>query len=312
MTDHTTGDTTPHRPGPLPTAPFGSTGHQSTRIIFGGAALGAMSQESADRTMEQVHALGINHLDTAASYGESELRLAPYLRTHRREVFLATKTEHRTGSEARAELERSLERLGVDSVDLIQLHNLVEDDEWTTAFGADGAVAALDQARAEGLCRFIGVTGHGVRIPSMHRRSLAEFAFDSVLFPYNHSLMTIGQYRDDAEALIEECARRGVAMQTIKSVARRRWTNDDDPHYSWYEPLFDAGAVANAVHFVLGREIDGGHQLFLNSPSDVRLLDAVAAAASAGGSVPDEAALARDREAHGIVPLFDGVELERI
>ncbi|HEY4331809.1 MAG TPA: aldo/keto reductase, partial [Ilumatobacteraceae bacterium] len=167
------------------TRPFGRTGHESFRVIFGAAALGGMRQDRADRVLETVHTSPINHLDTAASYGESELRLRPFLADHRAEYFLATKTGERTGTGARRELEKSLERMGVDSVDLVQLHNLVEPDEWETAHGAGGAVEALAAARDEGLVRFIGVTGHGTRIADMHLRSLAEFEFDSVLLPYN-------------------------------------------------------------------------------------------------------------------------------
>ena len=169
----------------LSTTAFGATGHQSTRVLFGAAALGGMSQSRADATLATVRARGINHIDTAASYGESELRLAPFLADHRDEFFLATKPGERSGDAARRQLEASLERLGVGQVDLIQLHNLVEDDDWDTAFADDGAVAALFAARDEGLCRFVGVTGHGLRIPSMHIRSLGEAPFASVLFPWN-------------------------------------------------------------------------------------------------------------------------------
>src|SRR5438045_2857415 len=166
-------------------APFGSTGHKSTRTIFGAAALGSVTQAEADRTLELILEHGVNHLDTAADYGDSELRLAPWLAQHRDRFFLATKTGERSGTGARASLERSLERLGVDRVDLIQLHNLVEEGDWEQAHAPGGAVEALARARDEGLTRFIGVTGHGTRIPGMHFRSLERFDFDSVLFPYN-------------------------------------------------------------------------------------------------------------------------------
>ena len=169
--------------------PFGHTGHESSRVIFGAAALGGMSQERADATLAQIDAAGVNHIDTAASYGASEDRLQPFLAQHRDRFFLATKTGEREGDAARAELERSLARMGVDQIDLIQLHNLVEPDEWDLAFAPDGAVAALDAARSEGLVRFIGVTGHGLRIAGMHLRSLERFEFDSVLLPYNRSLL---------------------------------------------------------------------------------------------------------------------------
>lgn len=291
----------------IPTAPFGSTGHHSTRTIFGAAALGAMSEDRAAATLEVVSRSGVNHIDTAASYGESELRLRPWLADHRSEVFLATKTGDRDGASARASLERSLERLGVESVDLIQLHNLVEEDEWQTAFAGGGAVEALTQARSEGLCRFIGVTGHGTRIPAMHLRSLDAFPFDSVLFPYNHSMMADEAYRRDAEQLIATCAERNVAVQTIKSIARRRWPPGVEPRHSWYQPIEDGEAIVRAVHYVLGRP-----GLFLNTSSNAGLLPAVLAAAETVEGVPTDAAMEADRLELGITPLFDGAELERI
>ena len=192
----------------LPLAPFGRTGHQSTRVIFGAAALGSMTQDRADATLAAVAASGINHIDTAASYGESEDRLLPWLADHRAEVFLATKTGERRGADARAELERSLIRMGVDQVDMIQLHNLVEPDEWEVAFGTDGAVAALDATRSEGLVRFIGVTGHGLRIAGMHLRSLERFDFDAVLLPYNFTMRQNPDYRADLDRLQALCAER--------------------------------------------------------------------------------------------------------
>jgi len=290
----------------LPTQAFGSTGHLSTRTIFGAAALGSMGEERAATALDVVKELGINHIDTAASYGESELRLAPWLAHHRQDVFLATKTGDRDGSGARASLERSLTRMGVDQVDLIQLHNLVEEDDWAEAHRPGGAVEALVQARDEGLCRFIGVTGHGTRIAGMHLRSLNEFAYDSVLFPYNYVLMTDSNYRRDVVQLLARCEEQGVAAQTIKSVARRRWA-PGEIGFSWYEPLNDPEAIERAVHYVLGQR-----QLFLNTSSDARLLRATVAAATNIDGVPDDAAMEADRLSQNITALFDGAELERI
>lgn len=287
---------------------FGRTGHESTRVVFGAAALGGMRQERADEVLATVAELGINHIDTAAGYGESELRLAPWLAAHRHEVFLATKTGERTADAARRQLERSLERMAVDRVDLIQLHNLVEPDEWETAMGPGGALEALVAARDEGLVRFIGVTGHGTRIPGMHLRSLERFPFDSVLFPYNATMMAGAAYRADVEALLEVCAARGVAVQTIKSVAQRRWSDDDaGPRHSWYRPLPPGEALARAVAYVLGRP-----QLFLNSSSDARLLRPIVAAAEAGRPAPSDEDMAAVIAEAGMVPLFDGDALERI
>ena len=289
--------------------PFGRTGHDSTRVIFGGAALSSMSQDRADRLLPVLLEFGVNHIDVAASYGDAELRVAPWLAAHRDRFFLATKTGERTGAAARAELERSLERMGVDRVDLIQLHNLVEEDEFAVAHGPGGAVEALVQAREEGLVRFIGVTGHGLRIAGMHLRSLERFPFDSVLLPCNHTLLADDRYRADFEAVVALCAEREVAVQTIKSVARRRWTSPGGPRHSWYEPLRRGDAIGRAVRFVLSRP-----GLFLNSSSDADLLRPIleAAAAADATEAPDASALAGDVEALGMTPLFDGAALERI
>jgi aryl-alcohol dehydrogenase-like predicted oxidoreductase len=288
-------------------APFGRTGHQSSRVIFGAAALGSMRQDRADEVLGTLLEFGVNHIDTAASYGDSELRIAPWMVQHRDRFFLATKTGERSGDAARASLERSLARLGVDSVDLIQLHNLVEPDEWEVAHGPGGAVEALARARDEGLVRFIGVTGHGLRIAGVHLRSLERFDFSSVLLPYNYALMSGDLYRADVEALLQVCEQRGVAVQTIKSVARRRWPDATGPRFSWYEPLADGEALARAVRYVLGRP-----GLFLNSSSDARLLRPTLEAAASGGQVPADHEMAADLARHDIEPIFDGAELERI
>jgi len=288
-------------------AAFGRTGHRSSRVVFGAAALGRMRQERADELLDVLLEFGVNHLDTAAAYGDSELRLAPWLATRRGQFFLATKTGERTGDAARAGLERSLERLGVDHVDLIQLHNLVEEDEWEVAHGPGGALEALVRARDEGLARFVGVTGHGLRIARMHTRSLERFDYDSVLLPYNFLLLTDDGYRADVETLLGLCEQRNVAIQTIKAVARRRWTDDSEPHFAWYETLTDRDALGRAVRFVLGRP-----GLFLNSSSDARLLRATLEAASAGGGPPSDAELQADVASYGMQPLFDGAALERI
>ena len=288
-------------------AEFGRTGHQSSRAIFGAAALWRMSQEQADELLPALLQAGVNHLDVAAAYGDAELRLAPWLQRHRGDFFLATKTGDRVGADARASLERSLERLGVDHVDLIQLHNLVEEDEWQVAHGPGGAVEALQRARAEGLTRFIGVTGHGLRIARMHLRSLERFDFDSVLFPYNFSLLADDAYRADVDELRAVCGERRIATQTIKSVARRRWSGDVQPRFSWYEPLPNGPALERAVQYVLAQP-----QLFLITSSDARLLRPILEAASSRVQLPSDAQLRDDWDAQGVQPLFDGADLERI
>ena len=284
----------------LPRAQFGSTGHESTRLIFGAAALGGMSQSRADATMGDVREWGINHIDTAAGYGDSEERLRPWLAQHRSSVFLATKTDERSGDAARAQLERSLTRMGVDHVDLIQLHNLVDEGEWDIAMGSDGALAAMSQARDEGLVSHIGVTGHGLPVAGMHLRSLERFDFASVLFPVNYILMDNPIYRGDVERLLETCAERAVAVQTIKSIARGRWGDGDTARFSWYDPLTDPEPIGRAVRYVLSND-----QLFLNSTSDARLLPMLIEAAGGSLERPSDDEMAHDVVAERITPLFD-------
>ena len=294
----------------IPRMPFGRTGHNSSRIIFGAAGLGANNPRLTARVMTQLVEAGVNHIDTASTYGESELALAPFLSEHRSEVFLATKARERDGADARAELEASLTRMGVDQIDLIQLHNLVEPDEWEQAHRPGGALETMVKARDEGLVRFIGVTGHGTRIPAQHLRSLDEFPYDSVLVPYNFSMLSNTAYRDDITALLERCATDNVAVQTIKSIARRRWVDasaEGERRFSWYQPLEDSEAIARATRFVLSNS-----QIFLNTSSDVRYLNPVLIAASGDLTCPDDAAMEADSLAFDIKALFDGGELERI
>ncbi len=278
-------------------------------MIFGAAAFMGIGQDKADEVLALLRAHGVNHLDTAADYGDSELHLAPWLAAGRQEFFVATKTGQRRGPQARAGLERSLERLGTDHVDLIQLHNLVEPEEWEVAHGPGGALEAMVRAREEGLCRFIGVTGHGLRIAAMHLASLRRFDYDSVLLPYNFALLSDDGYRHNVEELLALCAERQVAVQSIKSVARRRWPEGaEGRRFSWYEPLPPGDeAVARAVHLVLGRP-----QLFLNTSSDLRLLEPILQAAEQPPRLPEEAELAADAGRLGAEPLFDGAALERI
>jgi aryl-alcohol dehydrogenase-like predicted oxidoreductase len=267
--------------------PFGATGHESARVIFGAAALGEVSQAEADGALELLLEHGINHIDTAASYGESELRLAPWFREHRDRFFLATKTGERSHAAAREEIRRSLDRMAVDQVDLIQLHCLVHPAEWELALSEEGALQAAIEAREEGLVRFIGVTGHGLTVAEMHRRSLTRFPFDSVLFPYSHVIMKNAQYAADIEPLLATCRERNVAVQTIKGIARGPWGSKEPSAATWYEPLVEQAQIDLAVHWVLGQP-----GIFLNSPGDLELLPRVLDAAERFASRPDETEMA--------------------
>ena len=284
----------------IPTQPFGRTGHQSTRILFGAAALAQSTEEKTARALELLLEYGINHIDVAASYGDAERWVGGWMREHRDRFFLATKTGQRSYQGAREEIRRSLERLRVDVVDLIQLHHLVEPEGWEQAFSEEGALRACLEARDEGLARFIGVTGHGTRVAARHRASLERFDFDSVLLPYNFLQMRDERYAGDFEALLEICREREVAVQTIKCVARRRWAEGAAPRTTtWYEPLEEQADIDRAVHWALSRT-----QVFVNSASDVGLLERVLRAAESFGEATEEVSMEPIVASREMAPIF--------
>jgi aryl-alcohol dehydrogenase-like predicted oxidoreductase len=289
----------------IPSLDFGRTGHASTRLIFGAAALVQSDEVESRRVLELLLESGVNHIDVAASYGDAELWVGRWMSEHRDAFFLASKTGERSFAAAREQIRRSLERLRVTQLDLIQLHNLVNEDEWELALSDAGALRAAVEARDEGLVRFIGVTGHGTRVAAMHRRSLERFAFDSVLLPYNFLQLQDATYARDFESLHGLCRERGVAVQTIKSIARRRWQEGAAPDYTtWYEPLSDPADIDRAVAFSLARP-----GIFVNTASDVSLLPRMIGAAErwarAGkhGAV-DGAPMQAAADALGMAPIF--------
>jgi aryl-alcohol dehydrogenase-like predicted oxidoreductase len=267
----------------IPRRRFGRTGHLSTATVFGAAALSRASQADADRTLELLLRHGVNHIDTAPRYGDSELRIGPWMARHRQDFFLATKTAQRTAAGAREDLHRSLERLRVDHVDLLQLHSLGHPDDWDQAMGPGGALEALVEARAQGLCRFLGVTGHGWTIAAMHRRSLQRFDFDAVLLPYNYFMAQDERYRGAFEAVRAVCRERDVAVQVIKALARGPWATTERTHTTWYQPLEEPADVERAVHWLLGLP-----EVFLNTPGDLSLLSRVLEAASRPAAPPPD------------------------
>ena len=289
--------------GGLELAPFGRTGHVSTRALFGGYALAHVAQEVADRVLGVLMEYGVNHIDTAPSYGMSERRIGPWMENHRDEFFLATKTDRRLYDQAWHQIRRSLKDLHVDQVDLLQLHNVVEEFDWVVALGKGeydkGALRAAIEARDAGLVRFIGVTGHGLAAPAMHLRSLEEFDFDSVLLPYNYPLMKNPQYAADFAELLETCDRQGVAVQSIKSVAAGEWGATPKNANTWYQPLTEPQAIDGAVHYALGR---GG--VFLNTVGDVDLLPLVLDAATRAQGSPSTREMERLVADNGMTPLW--------
>ena len=279
--------------------PFGRTGHQSTVTIFGAAALARASQDEADRALEVLLRHGVNHIDTAARYGDSELRIGPWMARHRKDFFLATKTGSRSARGAREDLHRSLERLRVNAIDLIQLHSLGHPDDWDQALGPDGALEALVEARTQGLVRAIGVTGHGWSIAAMHRRSLARFDFDSILLPYNFFMVQNDRYREAFDEVAAVCRERSVAVQTIKGLARGPWATADRTHTTWYQPLEQPEHIERAVHWVIGRP-----GIFLNTAGDLTLLPRVLEAAAHFTRRPSDAEMATMHDSTRMSSLF--------
>ena len=278
---------------------LGRTEHQSTRAVFGGASLAKVTQDEADQTLEVLLRYGINHLDVAAGYGDAELRIAPWLRKHPGRFFLATKTGERTYDDAKREIHRSLERMGVERIDLIQLHSLADPIEWDTALSPGGALEACIEAREQGLVRFIGVTGHGSQIAGTHLRSLERFDFDSVLLPYSYIMMQDPHYAAAFERVLAVCSERNVAVVTIKSIARRPWWGREHTRATWYEPFEEQGDIDAAVHWVLARP-----GIFLATVGDIRLLPKVLDAASRFTSAPNEETMREQSARLETLPLF--------
>jgi aryl-alcohol dehydrogenase-like predicted oxidoreductase len=279
--------------------PFGRTGHLSTVTLFGAAALSHASQAEADRVLDLLLEYGVNHIDVAARYGDAELRIGPWMARHRQDFFLATKTGKRLYQDARDEIHRSLDRLRVDAVDLIQLHALFHPDDWDLTMGPGGALEAAIEAKEQGLVRFIGVTGHGWTIAAMHKRSLERFDFDSILLPYNYVMHQNERYRADFDAVVGLCQERHVAVQTIKAIARGPWATAEKAHNTWYQPLEEQPDIDRAVHWAIGRP-----DVFLNTAADIRLLPKILDAASRYATRPDDNAMTAMLEKQCLTTLF--------
>ena len=279
--------------------PFGRTGHNSTRTLFGAAAFWGTPQAEANKTLDLLLEYGVNHIDTAASYGDAELRLGPWLKQYRDQFFLATKTEKRTYQAAKEELHRSLDLLKTDHVDLWQMHILVEPDEWETAMGPGGVLEAFIEAREQGLARFLGVTGHGTNVAQMHLKSLARFDFDSVLLPYNPTMMQNPQYAADFAQLTAVCQQKNVAIQTIKALSKGPWGDKPKTHTTWYEPFSTQAEIDLAVQWVLSQP-----GVFLNTVGDTTLLPMVLDAASRVDTAVSQATLTEKMNQLKMEPLF--------
>ena len=253
----------------METRRLGRLGHLTSVLVYGGASLGDVPGEVADHSIQLALDAGINHFDTAAGYGDSELHLGRWMGRIRDGIFLATKTGDRTSGGAYDSVRRSLERLRVDRVDLIQLHAIGDLEDLARATGPGGAIEGVVRAREEGLVGAIGITGHGMRAPATHLEALQRFPFDAVITPYNYRLSQENGYRRDIEALLEEIRERDVGLRVIKSAARNLWrTSQAAPYATWYEPMDEQRHVTAAVAFVLALPEVAG----ICTAGDVRLL----------------------------------------
>lgn len=287
----------------IPRSKFGRTGHDSSRTLFGGVALADVNQYDAEKTLELLFSYGVNHIDTARDYGDAELRIGPWMKQHREEFFLATKTGKRTYKEAIKELYDSLKRLEVDQLDLWQIHALTDPEEWNIVFGSGGALEALVEAREKGLVRFLGITGHGYHLPAMHMKSLEKFDFDSVLLPYNYFMMNDEKYAADFNKLANICMDKNVAVQTIKSLLKGPWGGKSQTHATWYEPLTDKSEIEASIFYSMSRP-----GIFINTIGDLKLLPAVLKAADDFGSKENDVNFEEILRSIKYEPLFPAVQ----
>jgi predicted aldo/keto reductase-like oxidoreductase len=262
---------------------FGKTGHLSTRVIFGGVALGKSDRETANRVLNMLLDYGINHIDTSTSYGDSEKWIGTWMKDHREDFFLATKIDSRSYAGAKKEFGESLEKLNTDHVDLLQMHELVKQEDLDTVFGKDGAVSVLEEAKRSGRASFIGITGHGIRAPYLLKQCLDRHAFDSVLLPFNYAFSLNEEYAEGFSVLRKYCQENRIALQTMKAIAKGEWGQQEKTRSSWYQPLEDQEDIDTAVHWVLGRP-----GVFTCSVGDKELFPKVLDAAERYSGPPSE------------------------
>ena len=236
---------------------LGRLGSENSVLIFGGAALAEATEEDSDRAIQQALDAGVDHFDTAADYGDSELQYGRWMPEIRDRIFLSTKTGLREKDAAKRQIEDSLERLRVDNVDLLQLHSVGDIEDLDRATGPGGSLEAAIEAKEEGLVGAIGITGHGDGAPSTHLEALRRYPFETVLTPWNYILSTDEGYRADYEALVEEVRRQEAGLMIIKTISRRNWPEggaDGHRYTTWYEPFDQQEYIDAAVSWVLSHE----------------------------------------------------------
>ena len=232
---------------------LGRTGYESTVVTFGTAGLGRVTQEVADRAIQQVLDAGVNHIDIAPTYGQAMERMAPWMPKIRDQVFLGSKTRQRTKQAAWDDINSIKKRLNVESFDLFQLHSVISMEELDKVTAAGGALEALVEMREQGQTRWLGITGHGPEIPRVILEALKRFDFDTIMFPVSAVMYKDPAYREDAEALLAEAASRDLGIQAIKMIARSGWGDREHDATTWYDPHREQGDIDRALWWVLSQ-----------------------------------------------------------
>lgn len=279
---------------------FGRTGHDSSRVIFGAYALSNATQADSERILEVLLEHGVNHIDTAPMYGNAEKLVGLWMKKHRDDFFVATKSRSRTYEGALADLRRSLDRLRIDCIDLWQLHGLTNHMGWEKVMGPDGALEAFVEARDRGLVRYLGVTGHGNKVAEMHLQSLERFGFDSVLLPYNYCQMQVARYAADFDELVQVCHQRNVAVQTTKAIAWRPIGKGPRKYNTYfYDPLESDEAIEKSVHWAMG--LQGS---FVITAGDMQFVSKMLESAERFRRRPSDAEMSLLVSELGIRPVF--------
>lgn len=233
---------------------------------FGGMVLVGMEQGACDRIVARAVGAGVNYFDVAPAYGdgEAEIRMGAALAPFRNQVFLAGKTFERGAAGAARDIERSLERLRTDRLDLLQFHAVIKKSEVERIFAAGGAAEAILRAREQGKVRFLGFSAHSAEAALA---MLERMHFDSILLPVNYVLFA----KNPAWArVLERSAELGVARLGVKSMALRPWRRGEARDYPncWYRPIDDPLLARQALRFAISEDITS-----LIPPGDARLFN---------------------------------------
>lgn len=230
----------------VPKRAMGKTGIDVSMIGFSGILLRHIDQEAADKVVADSIEAGVNYFDTANNYGDSEAKLGPALEPFRDEVFLATKTGQRSAQGAKEHLDRSLELLRTDHIDLYYLHAFgdVERDV-KAALSKDGAIRTFLEARQAGVIRYIGFSAHSAEAALY---AMENFDFDNILYPVNFTCHYQGNFDQEVLAMARE---KQVNISAIKAMAKQRSNQFGQIWQTWYEPVVEPELAVKALSWTL-------------------------------------------------------------